>query len=52
MSNGRGASKAIDGDVGTEYHSNYGSDLDFKEQWIKFDLQDPSIISTVTIFGR
>eukprot|EP00116_Pleurobrachia_bachei_P003415 sb/3463677/ len=49
ISGGRDASKAIDGEEGTEYHSLEASST---EEWIKFDLQDPSIISTVTMIGR
>ena len=47
ISIGRDASRAIDGDEQTEYYS-----LTSTEEWIKLDLQDPSIISTVTMIGR
>ena len=41
------ASLAIDGDTGTYYHSASGQDS--TDQWIKFDLQNPSVVSTVKI---
>ena len=47
VSNGRGASNAIDGDLDTEYHS-----LTSDFEWIQFDLQDPAVVSTVTLVGR